>query len=178
MSAIANRYAKALADVIAQDGTITEARDAIKGFNQVLNSNEELRQVFYNPTIPVHQKRGVMNALIEKVQPPKTIANFLRLLVDNYRLHQLGDIVEAFDLELDRRIGVVGAQVTTAAPISEQERKALSDKLNQMTGKQVRLEFHSDPEIIGGVVTRIGSVIYDGSIRNQLRQIETKLRSE
>src|SRR3954464_861477 len=98
MSAIANRYAKALVDVIAQDGTITEARDAIKGFNQVLNSNEELRQVFYNPTIPVHQKRGVMNALIEKVQPPKTIANFLRLLVDNYRLHQLGDIVEAFDL--------------------------------------------------------------------------------
>jgi len=178
MSAIANRYAKALADVVLQDGTIAQTRDALNGFNQVLNGHEELRQVFYNPTIAIQQKRGVLDALFDRMQPPKTVTNFLRLLLDNYRLQQLSDIVAAFDSEMDNRIGAVSAQVTTAAPITEQERQALSQKLNQLTAKKVRLEFNSDPEIIGGVVTRIGSVVYDGSIRNQLQQIETKLRSE
>jgi F-type H+-transporting ATPase subunit delta len=178
MSAIANRYAKALADVVSQDGSITQAREALNGFNQLLANHKELDQVFSNPTIPIQQKRGVMDALIERMQPPKTITNFLRLLLDNYRLHQLGNIVAAFDLEMDRRIGTVSAQVTTAGPITEAERQSLTDKLNRMTGKQVRLEFNSDPEIVGGVVTRIGSVIYDGSIRSQLQQIEAKLRSE
>jgi len=178
MSAIANRYAKALADVASQDGTLSQSRDAINGFNRTLNSHEELRQVISNPTIALHQKRAVLDALIERMQPPQTISNFLRLLLDNYRLHQLGEIVSAFDLEMDRRMGAVSAQITTAAPITDQERAALASKLNQMTGKQVRLEFNSDPEIIGGVVTQIESVIYDGSIRSQLSQIETKLKSE
>ena len=178
MSAIANRYAKALADVVSQDGTLSQTRDAINSFNQTLNSHEELRQVFNNPTIAIHQKRAVLDALIERMQPPQTVNNFLRLLLDNYRLHQLGEIVTAFDFEMDRRIGAVSAQITTAAPITDQERAALATKLNQMTGKQVRLEFNADPAIIGGVVTQIGSVIYDGSISNQLRQIEMKLRSE
>lgn len=178
MSAIANRYAKALADVVAEGKDLTQIKDAIHGFSKLLNSNAELQGVFYNPTIPIQQKRGVLDALIARMQSPKSVNNFLKLLLDNYRLHQLGEIAAAFDREMDRRVGVVTAEVTTAAPINDQERKSLSDKLNQMTGKQVRLQFNADPEIIGGVVTRIGSVIYDGSIKNQLRQIEIRLRGE
>ncbi|HZS46249.1 MAG TPA: ATP synthase F1 subunit delta [Blastocatellia bacterium] len=178
MSVIANRYAKSFADVVEEHGEITQARDAIHGFNQVLVGHQELQAVFYNPTIPQDQKRGILNALIQRLNLSKTTGNFLSLLLQNYRLHQLGDIVAAFDREIDRRLGVVTAEVTTAAPITEQERHALSKKLDQMTGKQVRLQFKIDPQIIGGVVTRIGSVIYDGSIRNQLQQIEVRLRGE
>src|SRR5215831_3854393 len=176
MSAVANRYAKALADVVTEGGDPRGARDAIHGFNQLMTGHAELQSVFSNPTIPVAQKQGVLDALIERMQPPQTVKNFLQLLLKNYRLHQLGEIVEAFDREIDRRIGVVTAEITTAGPLDEKEKAELSNRLNQITGKTVRLQFSIDPDIIGGVVTRIGSVIYDGSIKNHLREIEIRLR--
>src|SRR5215467_9567262 len=132
MSAIAIRYARAFADVVSQEGSIAESRDAVHSFNQLVTGNQELQSVFSNPTIPLDQKSGVLEALLERMRPSKSVGNFLRLLLRNYRLHQLGDIVTAFDTEIDRRIGVITAEITTAAPVNDKERQALSNKLDNM----------------------------------------------
>ena len=178
MSAVANRYAKALADVVAEQGQTDQVKDSLGAFYHLVSGHEELQRVFRNPTIPLAQKRGVLNALLARLKPLPVVANFLAVLLENQRIQQLGEIVAAFNRELDRRLGVVSAEVTTAGPITDAERRQLSDRLARLTGKQVRLQFSVDAEIIGGVVTRIGSVIYDGSIRNQLEQIKIRLREE
>lgn len=178
MSAIANRYAKALADVVGTTGDYSAAKEALDGFNQLMLGHQELQSIFHNPTIPQAQKQGVLKAILARVKPSPVIANFLTLLVENHRLPQLNEIVAAFHREVDRRQGVVSAVVTTSAPIANDLQQQLANKLNQLTGKRVRLQFQTDPEIIGGVVTRIGSVIYDGSIRNQLQQFKRRLSQE
>ena len=178
MSAVANRYAKALADVVAEQGQTDQVKDSLGAFYRLVSGHEELQRVFHNPTIPLAQKRGVLDALLARLKPLPVVANFLAVLLENQRIQQLGEIVAAFNRELDRRLGVVSAEVTTASPITDAERRQLSDRLARLTGKQVRLQFNVDAEIIGGVVTRIGSVIYDGSIRNQLEQIKIRLREE
>jgi F-type H+-transporting ATPase subunit delta len=105
----------------------------------------------------------------------QTSTNFLRLLLANQRLHQLARILKSLERELDSRAGVLAADVTTARPISDVEREQLRSRLGSMTGKEVRLKFDVDPDLIGGVVTRLGSVVYDGSIKNQLERMKEEL---
>ena len=105
-------------------------------------------------------------------------ANLLRTLLRHYRLHHLAAVYEQFQREINERRGMVRAEVTTASSVSRAEQDALSTRLREMTGKQVQLEFKTDPELIGGIVTRIGSVIYDGSVRTQLQAVKQRLKQE
>jgi len=172
---VARRYASALADVVLDRGEAKEVQAELEQWNALLQANANLREVFRNPTIALDQKRAVLTKLIERVKPRPTTTNFLKVLLQNQRLTELAEINRKFAAILDERAGMVAAIVTTARPVPENAQQSLRDKLTSLTSKKVRVDFQQDPELIGGLVTRIGSTVYDGSIRNQLQQIKERM---
>ena len=175
VATIANRYARALADVIVEKGEATAVADELKRFAALVEGHAQLREVFASPVIAPDRKRAVLGELLTRVKPRQTAQNFLQLLLANNRLHQLTPMVRALEKELDSRQNIVSAEITTARAINADEQRLLHDKLKTATGKEVRLQYKTDPQIIGGVVTRIGSKVYDGSIKNQLAQMKERL---
>lgn len=172
---IARRYAIALADVVIERGETQAVRKELLQWGSMMSSNSLLREVFSNPTVPYEQKRNLLRELITKSKVLPTTASFLQVLLRNQRLSEIDEVNKRFALILDHRAGVVAAEVTTARPIPPASIQALQGKLASVTGKNVRLTFATDLELIGGMVVRIGSTVYDGSVRNQLHQLERKL---
>ena len=175
IQAVARRYASALADVVLERGEAAEVQHELQQWERVLQDNAGLQEVFRNPTIALDQKRGVLKKLLERAKPRETTANFLKVLLQNQRLTELSEINKKFAEILDERAGMVAAKVTTARPVPDNMRQGLQQKLTALTQKKVRLNFEQDPELIGGLVTRIGSTVYDGSVRNQLQLIKEKM---
>lgn len=175
VTTIANRYARALADVIIEHGQTDIVAAEIERFASLIGQHKELHDVFASPVVPLDRKRAVLNELISRMHPHQTTSNLLQLLVANQRLQDLAHIQQSLSRVLDERRGVVAAEVTTARNIADQEKQMLADRLRATTGKQVRLSFRTDPSIIGGVVTRMGSLVYDGSIKTQLAQMRQQL---
>ena len=176
--AVARRYAVALADVVLSRGEAQEVREELAAWDALMRSNTQLLEVLRHPAITYEQKRGVLEELIRRAGPRPTTANFLKVLLQNGRLAELSEVSTQFAQELDRRSGIVTAQVTTARPLSADAQEALSARLGQLTGSRVRLQFEVDDELIGGVVTRIGSTLYDGSVRGRLQQMKQKMVGE
>ncbi len=172
---VARRYAAALADVLLAGGSPREVQDELIAWESMIQSSELVQQVFSNPTVAYGQKRALLEELIKRTKVEQPTANFLRILIRNQRLTGLGEINKRLAQVLDERSGVMAAHVTTARPVSEEIKKSLYGRLATITGKDVRLSFAIDETLIGGMVTRVGSTVYDGSIRNQLRQLELKM---
>ena len=172
---IARRYSSALADVVIDRGEAKEVQQELQQWSDLILSNANLQEVFRNPTIPLDQKRALLSQLIERSKPRPTTANFLKVLLQNQRLTDLPEINRKFADTLDERAGMVAATVTTARPVPDEVQGRLSEKLASVTQKKVRLNFEQDPELIGGLVTRIGSTVYDGSVRSQLQQIKERM---
>ena len=172
---MARRYATALADVVIARGEAREVSEELSTWEQMMQTNGQLMQVFSNPTVPYDQKRKVLLELIARTKVRPTTANFLLVLLQNQRLSELSEVNQRFALVLDERSGLVSADVTTAREVPAGAQEALRSRLASMTGKKVRLSFKTDEDLIGGIVTRIGSTIYDGSVRNQLDQAKAKL---
>jgi len=176
--AVGRRYAVALADVVLSRGEAQEVREELAAWDTLVRSNPQLLEVFRHPAISHEQKQGVLEELIRRARPRPTTANFLKVLLQNGRLAELNEVSAQFAQELDRRSGVVTAQVTTARPLSDDAQEALRARLGQLTGSRVRLQFEVNDELIGGVVTRIGSTLYDGSVRGRLQQIRQRMVGE
>ncbi|HKX31254.1 MAG TPA: ATP synthase F1 subunit delta [Blastocatellia bacterium] len=177
VTTIANRYARALADVILARGETNQIVEDLNRFGRLMQAHAQLRDVFASPVLPATRKRAVLDELLSRLKLHQIAVNFLRLLLSNYRLHDLDHMLRALAQELDERQQLVTAEITTAREIGEREKQLLLDRLKAKTGKEVRLRYRIDPKIIGGVVTRIGSLVYDGSIRNQLAQMKQRLLS-
>ena len=175
---MARRYAAALADVVMAGSEAREVQAELSAWESMMQGNPDLLEVFRNPTIPYEQKRGVLAALIARARVRPTTANFLQVLLRNQRLPDLQEINNRFALELDERSGVVVAQVTTARPIPASVQESLGDSLSNLTGRRVRLQFTVDDDLIGGVTTRIGSTVYDGSVRTKLQEIKQRMAGE
>src|SRR5262249_30718160 len=175
VSTIANRYARALADVLVERHETNEVVKELIGFERMMDEHPNRRDVSASPLTATGRKAAVLADFRARIRPRQTTANFLQLLLSNSRLHDLDQMLQALSRELDTRLNIVSAEVTTAREISEREKTALQSQLKATTGKEVRLQFRTDPAIIGGVVTRIGSLVYDGSIRNQLAQMKRRL---
>jgi F-type H+-transporting ATPase subunit delta len=167
-----------LADVVLARGEAQEVREELGAWDALVRSNGQLLEVFRHPAITYEQKHSVLEELIRRTRPRPTTANFLKVLLQNGRLSELSEVSTQFAQELDRRSGVVTAQVTTARPLSADAQDALRARLGQLTGSRVRLQFEVNDELIGGVVTRIGSTLYDGSVRGRLQQIKQKMVGE
>jgi F-type H+-transporting ATPase subunit delta len=156
-------------------GQTLSVADEINAFAQLVEENTELRAVFASPVIALERKRAILNELLGHLRFKQTTTNFLQLLLTNQRLHQIDVVRASLAKELDQRAGVVSVEITTARPLAATEQETMLNQLQQVTGKTVRVNFKLDPEIIGGVVTRIESLIFDGSIKNQLALMKQQL---
>ena len=172
---MARRYASALAEVVLERGEALEVQIELAAWEEMIQLTPNLLEVLRNPTIALDKKRAVLNKLIERAMPRQTTVNFLKVLLQNHRLTDLGEINRKFAETLDERAGMVLATVTTARAVTESSQQQLQAKLTGLTGKKVRVNFATDPDLLGGVVTRIGSTVYDGSVRNQLQMIKEKM---
>ena len=175
VQAVARRYATALADVVLAHNEAREVQQELGTWAAMMQANPQLLEVFRNPVVPYEQKHKVLAALIARARVRPTTANFLQVLLRNHRLANLSEINHSFARELDVRAGLVLAHVTTARTVTPQEQEALRARLAQMTGRNVYLQFAVDEGLIGGVVTRIGSTVYDGSVRTRLQQIKQQM---
>jgi F-type H+-transporting ATPase subunit delta len=137
----------------------------------MIESNPQLKEVFANPTIIYDNKRKVLEDLLARSRPRDTTSSFLRVLLKNQRLAQLRDIVARYSQVLDERAGVLAGSVTTAKPIPDELKETLHETLSAATGHTVRLSFETDEKIIGGMVARIGSTVFDGSVENHLERL-------
>ena len=172
---MARRYAAALADVIIEHGEAEDVLDELAAWERMMSANERLLDAFSNPTVGYQQKEKVLNELIARTRVRPTAANFLRILLKNQRLAELPQVNTKLAQVLDERSGVVSGQVVSARPVADDTKALLRAKLEQISGKKIRLSFSTDESLIGGIVTRIGSTIYDGSVRNQLRRLGEEL---
>ena len=172
---VARRYAAALADVVIKTGDANSVKTELKTWEEMISSNSQLQQAFGNPSIAQENKEKVLENLIEKTRSTKTTANFLRVLLRNSRLTEISEINARFDSVLDERSGIVSAQITSARPISDSEKTALETNLNKLTGKKISPNYIVDESIIGGIITRIGSTVYDGSIKTKLEELKLQL---
>jgi F-type H+-transporting ATPase subunit delta len=172
---VARRYSSALADVVVRSGSADTVKAELSQWEVLIRENPDLKSAFGNPAIPHANKERLLNSLIERTRPSTSTANFLRILLKNGRLTELGEINVRFDSELEARGGVESAEVISARELPEGDRSALRSNLEKLTGKKVKINFTIDQEIIGGVITRVGSTVYDGSVKTQLENLKEQL---
>ncbi|MBI1357031.1 MAG: ATP synthase F1 subunit delta [Acidobacteria bacterium] len=176
--AIANRYAAALDDVLVRTGQQASS-DAIlsqlRAFARLLQESGELRNVLASPAVSAADKRGVIDALCARLGAAKPARNLLLLLSDRRRAELAGEVAEAFSARLDGRRGVARVRVTSAAPLTEQERSRLLETFAGITGKQTEAEYTVDESLLGGAVVRVGGQVFDGSIAAQLRALSSSM---
>ena len=172
---IARRYASALADVVLKQGDAETVKSELSIFDQLVAANAELSNALSNPAIPHNKKEHILEQVISRTKPSKTTSNFLRVLLQNSRLVDLTEIKERFEAELITRSGIVAAQVTSARELPESERGEVEKTIAGLTGKRVSVDYLVDPALIGGLVTRIGSTVYDGSVKTKLENLRQEL---
>jgi F-type H+-transporting ATPase subunit delta len=179
-TAIVSRYASALADVVTGSSGVDAAKatQQLRSFEALLAGSPELRNALVSPAVAPARKRAVVGKLADQLGVAKIVRNFLLVLVDHRRLPGLAQIVDAFEVQLDARLGFIRAELHSARELDERQKTALSDELSRMTGKKVRARFAVEPELIGGVLVRIGSTVYDGSVRGQLDALGRRLAAE
>ncbi len=176
--AAANRYARVLADVVLAPGSGLEAADALsqlRSFAGLMKESADLRNVLLSPAVSPARKRAVTEKLGERLALHRLVKNFLFVAIDRRRISQAPEMAEAFEAVVDERSGRVRAQVSSARELSADQRAALQVELARLTGKQVRCDFLVDPGLLGGVSVRIGSTIYDGSVRGRLAALRGRL---
>ncbi len=183
-SAVSFRYARALVDTVVIPGPTEGARDPraiaaqLSEFTALLKEHGDLRILFSTPALTAAKKKAVLAELAPRLAIEPLTRNFLNVVIDHDRMPLVGEIVEAFQSLLDERLGVAVAEIATARPLGETEKQELAGALRARTGKQVRMNFSLDPGLIGGIVARIGSTIYDGSVRGQLERLRAELAGE
>jgi F-type H+-transporting ATPase subunit delta len=177
-SAAASRYARALVDVVTDPKVGLKPEGALsqlQAVDQLLSESSELRIALSTPAIQNSRKRAVMGKLLDELGAAQVIRNFVFVIVDHRRVELLPQIRESFEALMDERMGFLRADVSSAVGLDEQQAAALASELSRLGGKTARLRFSVDPTLLGGVVARIGSTLYDGSIRGQLQQMRREL---
>jgi F-type H+-transporting ATPase subunit delta len=183
-STVAFRYATALADTLASPGAGRPTFDPekvateLEQFSKLYTENHELRVVFSTPAVSIEKKKTILAKLAPGAGLDAIATNFLNVVIDHDRMELLGEIVEALQHILHERLGTAVAEVTTARPLGEDEQRQLAAALSAKTGKKIEMNFSLDPKLIGGVVARVGSVIYDGSVKGYLNRLRTELTSD
>lgn len=172
---VARRYASALADVASERNEAQLVQAELAAWAKMISENNALVEAFSNPTVAYEQKRNLLNELITRTKVRPTTTNFLRTLLKNQRLAELPQVSDKLAHILDERAGIVSAEIISARPVADNARELLEEKLREITGKKARLTFATDESLLGGIITRIGSTIYDGSVSNQLSRLREEL---
>jgi F-type H+-transporting ATPase subunit delta len=175
-NSLAKRYAKALVQLGSEGGLIDTFRCELSIVDAVFNANSELRAAFANPALTQTQKKSIMSDLVAKAACSELVGNFLMLLVDKNRVAFLGQIVQTYEKLADEFSGVIRPVITTAFPLDENQIVAIQSALEKKTGKKVVPQMIVDQSLLGGVVTQIGDIAYDNSVKTQLKQIKDILQ--
>jgi F-type H+-transporting ATPase subunit delta len=176
MATVVNTYARAFADAVLDmhadaARTLAEAQQ-VAGLVQ---QNKGLREVWENPSIPADQKRAVLDGIVQRTGISRPVRNFVAVLIDKGRIRLIGEIVAQFAQEMNQRLGLADAEVITARELGESERANLEADLARVTGKRIRARYEQDRSILGGAIARVGSTVYDGSVKGQLERIRQQL---
>ena len=170
------RYAKALFDVLLKEqGDLEQAERDLSAFADLFQQNDELRKPLVNPAVPVTAKKNVVDQIVARVQLKGPLSKLLVLLAERDRLVIVPDLADAYRERLMEHQHIVRAEVVTTVPIGDDRAAALQKLLGQATGRTVTMSARVDPAIIGGVVARIGSTVYDASVATQLAKIKEQL---
>lgn len=176
--ALAVRYARALADAVFNPKAGMDPKQALaelRTFSSMVRDSSELHNVLLSPAVSNKKKRAVVGRFAEALPLSRLVRNLIYVLIDRRRTDTLAEIGDAFEIALDERLGIVRADVKSAAPLSDRQQSELQQELSRVSGRQVRCDFSIDPALIGGVVARIGSTVYDGSVRSQLETLRERL---
>jgi F-type H+-transporting ATPase subunit delta len=177
-SAVGMRYAKALIEVVMAPGSAVDPQktlEELRAINAMIGESEPLHHALLSPAVSLGRKRAVLGRLLQPFGASKVIRNFIFVVIDHRRIEQLGSIAEAFSALLDERLGFARAEVSSASGLTDAQKQSLETELSRLSGKKAKLTFTVDPRLIGGVTARLGSRMYDGSVRGQLERLRVKL---
>ena len=178
MASVASTYARAFADVVLS--AHLDANRVIGGLRRVsglLAESVDLRRVWENPAVPAEQKRKLLDAIVHQDGIERHVRNLVAVLIDHRRMHFLEQITRQLEKELDARMGFAEAHITSARELGDPEKRVLEAQVEKVTGKKVRAHFALDASLLGGAVVRVGSTIYDGSVKGQLEKIREAISS-
>jgi F-type H+-transporting ATPase subunit delta len=178
MASVASTYARAFADVILSAHLdVNQALTELRAMAALLTESAELRRVWGNPAIPAQQKRKVLDAIAQREGTSKQARNLIAVLIDHRRVQFLGPVIQQLEKELDARLGFAEAQITSSRELDDTEKRELEVQVGKLTGKKVRAKYGQDVSLLGGAVVRVGSTIYDGSVKGQLQRIKEAISS-
>ncbi len=173
MAAVAGRYARAFSEVIVEQKV--DPQKAVVELNTVaelVSGSAALRTVFQNPAVERKQKLQLLDAIIKLIGGSKLLRNFVAVLIDQRRIGQIAEIAREFQQELNARLGIAEAKVLSARELAAGEKQLLESRLAAVSGKVIQASYAREASLIGGVLVRMGSTIYDGSVRGQLQRIK------
>jgi len=177
MSVAANRYSTALIDALYPDKAEAGLQQ-LQAFAALFKQEPDSRRFLENPAMAGERRQRLLKEIAGALGFDRRVANFVNIVVERNRLPLLEEIIEEYQRLLDERMGIVRARVTAARTLDPAQQQQLARKLEQITGKQVRMEVAVDPSLIGGLVAQVGSTIYDGSVRQQLQAFKSRLVGE
>jgi F-type H+-transporting ATPase subunit delta len=176
MSAIVSRYARAFADVVASAKLDAVALDhQLNDFLGTWDGSKELRELFVNPAVTAPQKVGILDKLNTKLGLQKELRNLIAVLINNDRIGQIHEVAAGWRAEMQERLGIRQAEIVTARELSTKEQQELVAGVGKLAGSRIEASFKLDASIIGGTVVRIGSTVYDGSVRGRLERLKEAL---
>jgi F-type H+-transporting ATPase subunit delta len=174
-SAAARRYARALFSLAQEDGRVADVKAELAQFSAVIEQNEHLRKALFQPIHPAAERRAVLLGVCERMGVQPTVRKLFSFLVDQRRLVDFEGSREEYERLADEAAGRTKASVVSAAPLSDGDRARLERALSTRTGGMVELDVAVDPSLIGGVIAKVGALVFDGSLRTQLNQLRASL---
>ena len=178
MSALGRRYAKALLDLAREQGDMDAVLRDVGTLSGAWKVSAELRAIVRNPVVPRPALKAAVDAVMEKLGTSRLVRNTVNLLADKGRLGSLEDVLQALDELAEAETGRVRVEVVSAKPLADAYYARLTEKLKRVTDREVVLVKKEDPSLIGGVVTRIGDQVFDGSLSNQLSELRETLLAD
>lgn len=173
----ATRYARALLSALNKfEGE--EADHFLQSMRQAMEEEPGTRDFLLDPAIPRSTRKAVLVSLAQESGMSRKMANFLAAVVDHNRVSLLPAIAEVFHEERERSLGIVPAELTTAMPLAEELKERAQRALSKVTGREVQLVFKVEPRLIGGAVAKVGSIVYDGSLRTHLMHLRSRMAEE
>jgi len=176
--ALFSRYARAFADVVVEKKLDPrKMEDEVGAFVTIVESVPDLRTVWENPSVEARQKLAVLDRIITHIGGSRVLRNFVAVVIDHRRVAALSEIARQFEIDLNERLGLADAEVSSARELGDAEKRILEERVSEVTGKKVRARYKTDAKVLGGAVVKVGSTIYDGSIRGQLEKLKQELSS-
>jgi F-type H+-transporting ATPase subunit delta len=176
MASVTSTYSRAFADVVLSAHLdVNRALSDLRAIASLVAESSDLRRVWENPAIAADQKRRVLDVIAERDGISKQARNLIAVLIDHRRIHFLDPVIRQLEKELDARLGFAEAEITTVRELADTERREFEAQVGKLTGKKVRAHYAQDASLLGGAVVRVGSTIYDGSVKGQLERIREQI---